>query len=260
MTTGVCDPEDEGIPDDLGEMYDTDVPEGAVTIPVNSKENKPYAGRGDKPARNKTVHAGQSSEGEHFDLDVSSSGESNTPRRRGRPRKVSPADSVRPVHHPLSELKAPTQRPRGRPPKDPLATAKTTGSSTLAPSAPRSKNSIRSKLPKSQTVNVRSRSGSESSAEHFDFDGIVDSDDESNGKISPGKARHKNPTPSKSSLPPLLRSCKERVRNLHPEVTKVSGVVEDPVAGVTQSMFSLTVASPLKAPRKPITQYVEISD
>ena len=240
-------------------MYDTDVPEGVVTIPVNANGGKPNAGKGDKSARKKTVHVSQSSEGEQFDLDVSSSGESNTPRRRGRPRKVSPPASVRPVVLPTPESNPPAQRPRGRPPKVPLANAKTTSSPTTAPSAPRSKNSIKSKLPKSQSV--RSRSSSESSAEHFDFDGIVDSSDESNGKIlSPGKAVHKSSTQSASSLPPLLRSRKERLRNLHPEATKVSRVIEDAVASVAQSMISLTVASPPQTSRKPITQYVEISD
>lgn len=236
---------DDGISENQSEMYDSDTQDvTSPSAPIASKRKGKSTSRTSRKATIPTRFGQSTSEGEGFDLNVSStdsSSDENTPRKRGRPRKITPIVLVGSVYS------SPTK---------PLSTTRTPiASRKRGLDTPRSVN-IRDLAGSSSTYSSKPTNGKQyttlanSSGELFDSDSI--SNDSDNLPISPGKAFL--PQVVRSFLP-LSSPLKQFGANKSP-LHRSTKPDRDAVASLVHAVSSLSISSPLST----FHQYIEISD
>lgn len=276
----VCEPEDDVLPEDDGELFDSDSPNSFPTPPPLKRSPKRKAQsplkQATMPRRKKAAAAdmGQSSEGESFDFNVSSSDEPPSPPKRGRLRKIPVADIPGPSTLRISPLQSniadelPTiPHKRGRPPK--VASISTADHLLPGPQPPTRKPEVAKPRLQKKKFSTMAELPSDSDGEFFDF-GVIDEESEgSSPRFAPGpwvKRRsivpppgtETNLLPSRPAQPPAKAS-----RNTFPQWTNLATPMSPDYgdeAGLSREMSSLSVSSPAASPRTPPHRYVEISD
>lgn len=230
-------PEDEEIPEDVqGELSSSEVEQRAILSPVSSTRKKltklkPEGAppKAKKPRQRKAVATHHvSSEGELFDLDVSSTDEGSSTglpiaKKQGKSRKVVlPEPQQVGSSGKESSPGPPLPKKRARPRKAPVPKVPEAGSS--ARKTPVKKTKLSNRTPTKFRVPLGHLQGSDESGEFFDFGALSEGTTSDDDGPSRGRAKDNRgaPAPLKVSSPKQGFTPRARLKPNSPQATRTT--------------------------------------